>query len=72
MPRLHNSGVFYTRRIRDGFRKRYWACCIRCGKKIGPFTGKTGAWYNAYKMDLENTVFGYSGPGCSADPHSAQ
>lgn len=34
--RRHNCLVVYRRRLRDWFRKSYWAVCIYCDERNGP------------------------------------
>lgn len=35
--RSHLTGVYYTRRPRDLFRKRFWVRCWCCNLRFGPY-----------------------------------
>lgn len=36
-PRDWPGVIRYTRRFRDGWRRRYWAECWICPRRVGPF-----------------------------------
>lgn len=46
-----NCIVVYRRRARDWFAKSYWAVCIYCDDRWGPFPDAAAAWRKANELN---------------------
>jgi len=65
----HSPFVSSSRRLRDGFRRRYWIQCWRCEKVWGPLRSKSSAWARARMIEVDLDTYAWSAPqnGDTAD-----
>jgi hypothetical protein len=51
-PRDHLVTVVDERRVRDGFRRRYWIRCRLCEFKRGPYDSWHAAWLDLFETEV--------------------